>query len=237
VERQKFINYDLEAHPLQIKTDSKTGSGDFLTLILYNNDTHDVTNYNDLGYFAIVFKDPFTYRIKHCTTEQTLTTVPQKQNKIWTITKTSNTLIIECNGVKVIDLHFQNADQTGYCVKKWSQDVAKIAFWNGGDGDDDKASDKYRMAPKTCTSLPDIANLEIESSKLPVEQGTEITVKCNEGFRLEGNNILTCNHGNFLSSITSCLGGKNRCKINSIFTQNSELCDRTLYLFNLIIET
>jgi hypothetical protein len=207
VVRQQFIEYDLEAHSLQIKTDSKTGSGDLLTLILYKKDTHDITKDKDLGYFAIRFYDPFTCWIKHCQRYEALTSVPREQNKIWTITKTSSALIIECNGVKVIDLNFQNADLTG-CASKWSQDVAKIAFWNGGDVDDDTASDKYRMAPKTCTSLPDKANLEIESGKLPVEQGTEITVRCRDGLELEGSNVITCNRGNNFVGTPFCAKSK-----------------------------
>ena len=233
--RHQFIDYDLEAHPLQIKTDSKTGSDEYINLIMYTEESDKIENYSDLGYLYIKFSNPASYWVKHCQDWQDITTLPSEQNKIWTFTKTSTNLIIDCNGVKVITINFKAANSK--CATKWSQDVVKIAFWKSGYTTDDTASDEYRMAPKTCTSLPDKANLEIESGKLPVEQGTEITVKCSEGFRLEGNSVLTCNHGNFLSSITSCLGGKNLCKINSIFTQNNELCDTTLYLFHLIIET
>jgi hypothetical protein len=168
---------------------------------MYTEESDKIENYSDLGYLYIKFSDPASYWVKHCQDWQDITTLPSEQDKIWTITKTSANLIIDCNGVKVITINFKAANFE--CAPKWSQDVAKIAFWQGGSSTD-TASDEYRSAPKTCTSLPDIANLEIESGKLPVEQGTEITVKCNEGYKLQGNNVITCNHGTFFTGILSC---------------------------------
>jgi hypothetical protein len=206
VVQNQFINYDLEANPLQIKTDSKTGSYERINLPMYKEDADNITDYYDLGYLYIQFSDPVRYWVKYCHTDWKDTkNLPSEQNKIWTFTKTSNNLTIECNGVKVLDLDFKGANSA--CASKWSQDVAKITFWQGG-RTTDTASDEYRMAPKTCTSLPDIVNLEIESGKLPVEQGTEITVKCSEGFILEGNNVLTCNHGKLSRDTLSCSKSK-----------------------------
>ena len=89
--------------------------------------------------------------------------------------------------------------------QKWSQDVAKIVFFNNGYGDeDDNASDMYRRMP-TCDSLPSIDNLELETGQLPVNQGTKITVKCTDGYSLEGDRVITCQQGNVFTGNPSCL--------------------------------
>lgn len=203
--KQEFIDYDLEAHPLQIKTDSKTGSGDHLTLMLFKKETGDISRYNDLGYLGIRFRDPPGYWIKHCYKYRNLPPVSSEEKKIWTFTKTSTNLIIDCNGQRVMDIEFGSVSQ--FCATRWSQDVAKIAFYKGGDADDDTASDEYRIAPQTCTALPDTANLEIDSGTLPVEQGAKVTVKCSDGYRLEGNTIITCHQGKVFVGTSSCLKG------------------------------
>ena len=113
--------------------------------------------------------------------------------------------MIDCNGVKFLDLNFQTVG-TAKCAAAWSKDVAKIAFWDNGVGnDDDTASDEYRKLP-TCDSLPDIAH-EIISDTLPVNQGTEVTVKCNAGFTLEGDDVIICNQGSEFTGSSSCQKG------------------------------
>ena len=196
--RHQFIDYDLEAYPLQIKTDSLTGSGDMVDLIVYTKDAGSLNDWR--GYIYIKFSDPISYRA-YCTNWQHLTTAPNEKEKIWTLTKTSTNLIIDCNGVKVIDLNFQIAG----CATTWSKDVAKIAFWGSGPTMD-TASDKYRRA-SSCDSLPDVAHLEIISGTLPVYQGTEVTVKCNVGFTLEGDDVITCNQGSEFTGRSSCQKG------------------------------
>ena len=209
VVRHQFIAYDLEANPIQIKTDSVIGSGDYLTVVAYTADNNDIDDYIDLGFLNIIFSNPISYIVRYCSySKQSLTTPPVGQDKVWTIAKTSTNLIIICNEVKVLDIEFESSSPE--CAQKWSKYAAKIAFWDGGHSDDDTASDGYRTAATTCDALPDLANLEMKSGVLPVNLGTEVTVKCSEGFTLEGDEIITCLLGNHFidTDSPSCLKSK-----------------------------
>ena len=205
MKRHQLIDYDLESYPLQIKTDSETGSGDMVDLCVYTKNAGSVNDYGDLGYIYIKFSNPISYTAYPCTNVQHLTTAPNEKEKIWTLTKTSTNLMIDCNGVKVIDFNFRTAG----CATTWSQDVAKIVFWSNGGTFDDTASDEYRRA-SSCDSLPDVPHLEIISGTLPVNKGTEVTVKCNAGFTLEGDDVITCNQGSEFIGSSSCQKGLSR---------------------------
>ena len=202
--RDQFIDYDLESYSLQIKTDSETGSGEMVDLCVYTKDAGSVNDWRGIGYIYIKFSNPISYTAYPCTNGQHLTTAPNEKQKIWTLTKTSTNLMIDCNGVKVFDLNFQSAS----CATAWSQDVAKIVFWSRGGLSltDDTASDGYRRA-SFCDSLPGVAHLEMISGTLPVYKGTEITVKCNVGFTLEGDDVITCNQGSEFIGSSSCQKG------------------------------
>ena len=92
--RQQFIDYDLEEHPIQIKTDSIVESGDYLSLVLYPID-QDIEQYEI--YFDIKFSDTILYWVGKCTSElyqSFAAAMPLEQEKIWTITKTSTNLIV-----------------------------------------------------------------------------------------------------------------------------------------------
>ena len=149
VVRHKFIDLDLETQPLQIKTDSETGNGDYMTVVFYTQDNDDVYDYESLGYIAVWFAVPLEYTVSSCTSSyrQFPVTPPTEPNKIWTISKSFTDLTIDCNGVKVVTINF-DSDSRPMCKKKWSQDVAKFAFW-GTSYDKDTASDGYRIIPKT----------------------------------------------------------------------------------------
>ena len=148
VERHKFIDWDLETQPIQIKTDSKTGSGDYMTLTFYTQDNDNVNDFESLGYIAVRFTDPLEYLVRSCTSgyNQFPISPPTEPTKIWTISKSFTDLKIDCNGVRVLEINFAGHGST--CNNKWSQDVAKIAFWEAGSYDDDAASDGYRSIPK-----------------------------------------------------------------------------------------
>ena len=61
--------------------------------------------------------------------------LPADQDKIWTVTKTSIHLKLDCNGVEVLEVDFSESGCT-----QWDQDVEKIQFRN-----QDTASDGYRQ--------------------------------------------------------------------------------------------
>ena len=103
-----YINYDLEEHPLQIKTDSAVGSGEMVLVELYTAEEVYISNIS-LQFSAT---PQYQYHIRNCTSSWTNFTVdlPVEQDKIWTITKTATALKIECNDVEVLNLVYSEAD-------------------------------------------------------------------------------------------------------------------------------
>ena len=203
--RLQFIDYDLESRPLQIQTDSVIGSEEYLTLVMYTEENDDIYSFKDLGYFYISFGNPITITVPSCSSNSKsfLTPLPLEPQKIWTVTKSSTNLIIHCNEVKVFE--FRIGADGPECGSKWSKDVAKIVFWGI-----DTASDRYRSNSLTCDSLPDVPHLEMASGTLPVNQFTEVTVKCGVGFRLDGDDVITCDQGNNFIGSSTCLTSKGR---------------------------
>ena len=75
-----MIEFDLEAFPLQIKTDSSTGSEDRVRVYFYTPAEEWI------GSIALMFSDPPTYHFRWCTTGATAfsTSLPEEQDKVWT---------------------------------------------------------------------------------------------------------------------------------------------------------
>ena len=137
VERGTDIPFDLESTPLQIKTNSATGSEEKIRVVTYMSDG------KFLGGVKVKFSYPMEYAIAYCTGWITFPTQPpDKVDKIWTIRKTATTLNIEGNGVEVLDYHFSDSSKSE-CVPRWGGDVVgKIMFLSN-----DAASKNYRAMP------------------------------------------------------------------------------------------
>ena len=114
MKHQTLIDFEIEKYPLQLKTNSAIGSGDDIDVIFYERTETDVTDWTNVGNVWIVFSDPMTYRVYHCT-ELTIFNVaaPQDINKIWEIVKTTTDLRIICNSVEVAKIEF---DQVRPCL-------------------------------------------------------------------------------------------------------------------------
>ena len=129
-----MIPRDLEATPLQIKTDSTLGNGEKIYVKMFGKDS------SLIGGLSVKFSDPMKYQIASCTSVGTkLSTVPAEVDKIWTITKTETALIITCNSVEVLNYLFADSSNSD-CVVRLGGDVEEIEFHSG----QDKASDFYR---------------------------------------------------------------------------------------------
>jgi len=141
VTRDGKIDYDLEAHPLQIKTDSAVGSNEEVYVYFYTADGSYI-----IGYIRLMFYNSPKYFIYYCTSSATpfSVTLPVEQDKVWTITKTASALKVECNGVEVLNYLFSESTKAE-CVTKWSKDVEQIRFAF------DTASDAYWAQPGTYT--------------------------------------------------------------------------------------
>ena len=136
--RNKYISLHLESTPLQIKTNSTTGSYDQIWVSMH---TAKADRY--VGVVAMMFDSPMKYWIVHCTGSfiDSLTVQPPEEvDKIWTIRKTNTTLNIECNRVEVLHYEFSDSSDSR-CVTNWGGDVVrKIKFDTGSDS----ASNSYR---------------------------------------------------------------------------------------------
>ena len=128
------IDYDLEQHPLQIKTDTEIGSHAMMVVELLEADDSYISN------FRVKFSDPPTYYLSYYTFPYTFfpISLPTEQDKTWTISKTPTRLEIWCNGVEVLEYVFSESGESD-CVGRMSRDVENIYFpsW-------DTASWQYR---------------------------------------------------------------------------------------------
>ena len=121
----------METTPLQIKTDSVTGSGDLIDVNFANADA------NAAGGVMIYFNDQIEYKLKHCTeSKNILTNVPTDKNKEWTIYRTQDSVKIECNGFEVLDFKMSACANSHYV---YETDIALVNF-----PVTDTASDFYR---------------------------------------------------------------------------------------------
>ena len=127
-----------------MKTDSEAGSEDVISVMFYLAEEMDIYNYESIGYFTITFDDPLPELfVSDCDAEfeEESSAVLSERDKTWTFSKSRTDLTIQCNGEKVANINF-GIDKE--CWAMWSQDVAKIWFWAGGDSDDDTATDGYK---------------------------------------------------------------------------------------------
>ena len=148
------IDYDLEAQPLQVKTDSEAGSGDKLAVSFYNSGID-----GNAGRIDVEFGNPMRYQVRgSCTPgfKSFPVTLPEGQDKIWTFSKTETSLgiriVIKCNNVEVVNHDIASSSR---CAKSWVKDINKMKFFPN-----DTASDMYRGQPGVysgcfnCFSVP-----------------------------------------------------------------------------------
>eukprot|EP00116_Pleurobrachia_bachei_P007295 sb/3467557/ len=129
-----IIPWDLESTPLQIKTDSTTGSDENIYLTLTGN------NGNPISDIVVKFNSPaFVYQIYYCTGSQLTDLPPVEVDKTWTLSKTETAWIITCNGVEVLNYLFADSSESN-CAAKWGGDVVEEIMFTRHD----TASDFYR---------------------------------------------------------------------------------------------
>ena len=140
VDRSGWITFDLEATPLQIKTDSTGDTFADSQVWFYTAEEEEA------GAIKIIFTDRPRYQIMYCRKEEYFPdTLPSEVNKIWTITKLRGPRItIKCNEVTVVDILIsdETCDDPENNGNVWSRDVELIEFDYY-----EKASDEYRPAP------------------------------------------------------------------------------------------
>ena len=134
------IPHNLETTPLQIKTDSPAGSGEFVEVQLYTGGGYKA------GMVLFNFNSSPQYRIGYCRNyySKLPNILPRELNKVWQLTKLPGpevTVRLECNGVRVMNilLSANRCGEGNNWSKYWSREVQEIQFSG-------RAPDEYRPA-------------------------------------------------------------------------------------------
>ena len=156
VERNTFVNLDLETQELQIKSDSKLDTNEIITVDLYAGTSYE-------SFFSIGFKETVKFAIGYCSIAQQrvyewldFEIEPTSEiNKIWRIKEKSDhsELYIYCNDVLVLTYVYADSPHQPGCVDNTGKpDVTAIQFYVETDGSlSDTASDFYRVVGNNLT--------------------------------------------------------------------------------------
>ena len=141
VTRDTFINVDLEKEDLLIKSVTNWDNGDTINIRIYDEINDDV----NIGFvISLDIENEYTYRVGKCSDKSTplqsfSVNIPKEQDKTWRISERSDSLIVSCNNVKVLEYKFSLGVQE-QCAAQWSLDAARIKFKN-----EDEASFSYAI--------------------------------------------------------------------------------------------
>ena len=138
VQRDVFLEFDLEKVPLQIKTDSLIGSDKQIQVIFHNE------NNEPAGGFNVKFTSTPLYWISYCKNnwKNFPGNLPTDAEKFWRITLTRSPdikLTIHCNDAEVLDVLLSSFCDYGEWNKVWSKMKTLIRFTSS----DDTASNFY----------------------------------------------------------------------------------------------
>jgi hypothetical protein len=138
-------NFNLEKTPLELKTDSASGSGEQVDLWLL---TGQGAGFKDLaGSFMLHFQQKMQYRLGLCnggwTDFPSSSKIPSTSEKVWRVTliRISDVRVrVHCNEEEVLDITLSDKTCGQGSWKKWRWDLTKIQFTRSLD----TASDFYR---------------------------------------------------------------------------------------------
>ena len=146
VQRDVMIDFNLEKHSLNIKTDSTLGSNDLV-------DVEFLTSQGDeVGVLTLDFSSTPQYYIGACSSDWTNfpTNLPPGNDKVWrvTLTRTSGIrLVVHCNEMEVLNILMSDSTcGDSNWSYYWSGEIAKIKF----SFEYDTASDYYQPQPGSC---------------------------------------------------------------------------------------
>ena len=131
----KHIDWDLVKIPIQIKTSSTLGSGNLIGIDMYDGEDDD----DYFGGIGVKFgNNRFKYWLDDFTVQPS-----NKVDKIWTFTITETAVIIDCNGVELLNYQFSDSSHSDTC-KDWVERECKYIKFRE---DYNTASDSYRAEP------------------------------------------------------------------------------------------
>ena len=119
--RNKNIDFDIESSPLQIRTHSPIGSGEVLWVRFLVLTTGPGLRISD--------KDLPEYEIGYCTGRVKFTMPGVDKARVWTFTKTAETLQLLCDGETIFDFNYaESSSSDDQCRNRWSSNFAQITF-------------------------------------------------------------------------------------------------------------
>ena len=137
MQRDVFIEWDLESTPLEVKTNSVLGSKNEVYVTFFS------AGGEHAGQVQLYFTTTLKYLPSWCINWTNLpVTTPSAADKVWriTLTKTAGVrLVIHCNDVEVLNKLFSEGCTDNRWSTYWNRDVTKIQFYHS-----DSASDYYR---------------------------------------------------------------------------------------------
>ncbi|KAL5264140.1 hypothetical protein ACHWQZ_G005275 [Mnemiopsis leidyi] len=139
--------------------------------------------------------EDYKFQLTGCTTtdaifSESLHDVPNDLDKIWTLVKTSEELIILCNEVQVMRMVYRERVDKHYseCYSKWSQVVSHISLIKGVTA--------YRSAE--CLSFPPTwyhVTFKDPTTNFPLSYGSNHDLACHGAFALDGDVTVGCAGG------------------------------------------
>ncbi|KAL5258124.1 hypothetical protein ACHWQZ_G012922 [Mnemiopsis leidyi] len=188
--KEELTDFNLESTSLELMTGGVDGSGKQVHIMFFNDNSG-----NSAGEIKLFFTSPPLFEIVDCTDKDNRlsyeTSPPSGSQRIWRITKTSGNkgrqLILHCDNVPVVNIMLSDCPNS--LKDRWSKEVTKMAFHE----QEDTASLYYRSFIPSCTGLNSAwNNMFPVTSTFPLTMGTVVTLGCNAGYQLEGDNIVTC---------------------------------------------
>jgi hypothetical protein len=185
--KDKAIDFDLDATPLELKTDSTIGSGEIVNLVFY-----PVLGGPTSGGLSISFSDPPQYIVVECSQAVNFPAdlpTATDNNREWRVTLTRNSsvrMLIQCNGEEVLNFLLSDSTCTGFQGWKmpWTMKTMFVYF------ESDTATDFYRAVKLECEA-PTVKDGKVSPSTA-ISTGSSYTVTCNEGYSIKGSNDISC---------------------------------------------
>ena len=143
VERDSYVNIDMENSPLQIKTNSEIGSGAELAVSMMDSMGQPAGDVN------IYWTSPPQYAINQCIAKTDFPTdLPSENEKVWTFSRTSfdsllneRRIVINCNDKEVLNIVLDDTTcgDEEWRHSEWEREGRMIRVLTS-----DSASDFYR---------------------------------------------------------------------------------------------
>ena len=121
---------DLQKVDLLVLTNTQTGTNRHIHLTLYRANQH-------LAELYVKFAVAPTYWVTSCHDNHVpFSNLPATQSKLWSFSTSSGSLVVKCNGIKVMEVLLSREE----CGESWSDGLDSLLF-----GSADSASDFYKL--------------------------------------------------------------------------------------------